>query len=367
MRIIHLIDTLLNQLAGPTLGLLRDLIHATASDDVQHHILAVGPPSLTEQLDAFQLPHELLPCRSGAKLAATWALKRWTSKNPSVDSAPHIVHAWSLAGAALAAKALPDTPLITTLSHLPPDVEAPVAHLATTSTHNKSRIWATTDALRDWAVNQGADPARVTVQAPIIDPLQLATDDRPTIRRRMGMPDGIAVALLADSPATADAMQGFGAVLLVEGTGLPIKLVAHPQSLGLNRALHIMNSLDRGRGLISTSLIDQPWEALPGCDLALHLSGTISLAWAMAAGLPIVSTGACGAGAWLTNHEAGIVAAGQKAGDIARQLMVLAEDSEKAGRLGANARQYALVHLAPHHTGAKILDLYQQASRAQLA
>ncbi|MHC4995395.1 MAG: glycosyltransferase [Planctomycetota bacterium] len=362
MRIYHLIDTLDGEPSGPTLGLLRDLIAAT-SDSLVHRVIALGPNHLIERLQSFGLPHhQHLPVSNRSGLSAWWSLRRWArleAQKPSDE--PAVTHAWSLRGAGLAEKAIPNPNLITTLAHIPTPFERHNDRWSRAWRQGGGRCWALSQALGQWAAQQGVAKSRIDTLGPIIDPTQFDTAHRDDVRRHMGITDGIAVALLGDTPEGTDAQQGFGAVMLVEGTGLPIKMVADSNCRGMDRALHIMTAQNRSRSIVPTALMDRPWQALLACDIGLHLGGTLGLAWAMAAGLPIVSTGACGAGQWLEHGESGLIPEGPKAGHIARQIMILTEDSKLARRLGDNARQAVQNGMIPEVGAASMLELYQRS------
>lgn len=382
MRTIHLIDNLDGETAGPTLGLLRDLITATTSAQVEHHILVLGPRSLCAKLEAVGVSvDEHLPCRGGhgshcgADISAWWALRRWIKGGglTNASDAQTIIHAWSLRGAGLAEALTGGNQMIVTLRS-PARTFGEGTEKCCPSRRlggrwmrawrgGQSVCWALSGEAADWATSLGVAPSRLETLGPVIDPQWMEGVDREAMRRKLGVTDSIAVALLGDAPAECDVMTAYSSLLLVEGAGLPIKLVVAQGGSGLDRALHVMRGQEHSRSIIVADEMDRPWEALAGCDLGLHLGGTISLGWAMAGGLGIVSTGKDGADAWIESGVSGMIVEDRPAGAAARQLMVLAEDKNLAAQLGAGAREVALREMANEDWGNRMLQIYQRVAQ----
>jgi glycosyltransferase involved in cell wall biosynthesis len=70
-----------------------------------------------------------------------------------------------------------------------------------------------------------------------------------------------------------------------------LRVLVHPQQHHRRRAQHLNDMLGLSDRVIQDPRIASPWSILAGCDAALAIGpsgGGPSLAWAMAAGLPIV-------------------------------------------------------------------------------
>ncbi len=103
--------------------------------------------------------------------------------------------------------------------------------------------------------------------------------------------DTLVVALIADTPRRADAMDGLTAIGLAAETGRAIRLLVHPQAHHLARAQRVADAMDRPDRLILDPRMTEPFEALADADAALALGdcGEQAVAWAMAHALPIVA------------------------------------------------------------------------------
>lgn len=106
------------------------------------------------------------------------------------------------------------------------------------------------------------------------------------------------VALLSDPPAEADAHDAIMAVgLCCEALAADpdrnsdLRVLIHPLQRHRRRAQRLAEGIGSPHRLIQDARIAMPWSVLPACDAALALGpsgGGASLAWAMAAGLPII-------------------------------------------------------------------------------
>lgn len=94
---------------------------------------------------------------------------------------------------------------------------------------------------------------------------------------------------------------------------------------------------------------------------SLHENAPLSIAEAMAAGLPVVASNRCGMPYMVRDGESGFLVDPNNPHDIARRLRQLLENAELRRSMGAKGREIALDRFHPAKVAARTREVYLQA------
>jgi len=296
MRVLHLIDTDQGRTCPTTLAMAGDLVRGAPF--VAQEVLLCGGYRLERAarlagLDAF----ERVGVPFGQPALGMPAVSRRIEDLESVGRFD-MIHCWSFSALRYADLAQKKTPKVLMLMY-PPRKRSEVQRLKrrdpaaftvlTTNAYAYERLLA-----------GGVSPKVVRFCFPSVDRAWVDESQRAVIREQWPIdPERTrVVALLSDPPAEADAYDAIMAVgLCCEALGADpkrhsdLRVLIHPLQHHRHRAQHLAEKIGSPGRLIQDARIATPWQVMPGCDAALALGpsgGGVSLAWAMAAGLPIV-------------------------------------------------------------------------------
>lgn len=375
MRIAHVIDTTCTDFAPTTVAMLADLIRAPS--DVFHEVVVMGPPNVCEGIlqsfDAADVPIVRAPPTRRFLQAQQL---RTTLATRSIDA----VHAWSIPGAALAGAAVPGRRCIVTVTHLPSPGR--VTWLMRHRLRRGNTIISTiSDPLRCALTRHGWPSDAIRLLQPGVNPAWVDDDRRDALRASWGVVDASTrvVLLMGDPPNRAEATEAGLCVGLAHETGRDIRLLVSPQARGTDRATRMAHEIDRAERIIVDDIADTPWVALAGCDAAMildggfaarrgvgasHLAGTtggtLSVLWAMAAGVPLIAEDTDRMRAFIDPQLSGCLTAPGSAKAVARQLCQWHDHPESARAWGDAARQMVLQRYASAPWVDSVLTMYNE-------
>lgn len=331
MRTCHLIETATLTDRPATAALLADFLQAVPEDQ-DHAVWTVGPHEAPEAAARLGLRVDY-----HANLGASTAVLR--SRALGGLTGFDCVHAWTYGASTMTTFLPPTVKRRLTLTHSPhPATMHPAAVRAQRRAPVESICVVDHIAadLNEHALDRGG---AVTVD-PLINRSRIDATTRRALRLRAGVAsdDTLLVVAMDEPPGRIDALTAMLAVGLIEATGRDVRLVIGPRARGLGRAIRVTEATDQRRCVIVMSEADEPWTIAPACDAALVTEPGLGSAWAMLAGLPVVSP--C-MGGGLVADETALLARNGRAGEFARTLRSLHDDRDRASRIGAAAAELA--------------------------
>ncbi|MCA9286838.1 MAG: glycosyltransferase, partial [Phycisphaerales bacterium] len=178
--------------------------------------------------------------------------------------------------------------------------------------------------------------------------------------------DTFVVGLLGEPVRWADARAATAVLSLVALAGHDLVLAVHPSAQRRFEAQRYAESLGIGHRIVLDEELAEPWRMVSGLDAGLLMSdettsarprrlgsplgillgggrprrpmtGTMSLLWAAAAGIPVVAEGTLAARAFVEEGITGFLVGSRDIYRAANRLVRLVEDRQLAGRVGAAA------------------------------
>jgi len=319
----------------------------------------------------------------------------------------NLLHCWSLTTLAMTMLAAPEVPRFLSLTSAPIDREqgrwlraicgmarAPITLLPVSS--SIKRAWA----------HVGVEPALMHVLRPGLDLARLDTAARDLRRREwaVGTPGVTVVLALAPSGRCVDARRA--ATILVCGllTGLDMAVVVPANAARRPTARMIARAAGVGDRLIFDARVEQPWEVLPGGDVALimgddtasatransesadtgwapahqalaaarslfgspsrvrpgQMLGVAPMLWAAAAGKPIIAEAGYAISEVIENGRTALVVKPGDNGAIVERLRELINDSHKNWSLRDAARSEAYSFFSCSRFAGSTVTVYEQ-------
>ncbi|MBI1373071.1 MAG: hypothetical protein GC159_10100 [Phycisphaera sp.] len=197
------------------------------------------------------------------------------------------------------------------------------------------------DSWRAATAQQRGDAERVVLIEPGVDTRRLVTGERDSSRMRWSVNDGRSVvAVLSDPPQQTDALLAMLSVGIARETGRAFHMLIHRGAVGLERAARVVKAAGRGELMSVRDEAAEPWRSLGGCDMALALGGGVHLAWALAAGVPVVAHYDA-AGTLLRHEDNALISDMGTAANLARMMCRLHDDPQLRQRLADAGRNSA--------------------------
>ena len=371
MRVLHLINQASAQATATTLNLL-----ATAMDKVagEHQVLLIGGEPLCLSAKAAGVPtFKAMGAPGGHALAALPRLRHWLGNNEQ----PDMVHCWSVGSLLLACLACRRVPRVLTLTLLPSPREIHLLRmLVAEAGAQKLSIVTTTAHIAREIMSKGVAPESVDVLRPGIDMGLIKADERDAIRQSWDL-DGekpFVVMLLSDPSIFSDAARG-SMILGLTQVGLsnpqrPVHLLLHPDQKNRLAALNPMRPLNCEHLIITDNRTAYPWQVLPGCDAVIALDDCragLSIAWAMAANVPIVGHATADICEWVEDHHSALLVAPDRDSSsqpslrhLAGKLMHVFTDAQLTYKLRDTARHEAFSFYSRTRFGNDLNTVYLQ-------
>ncbi|GMU84700.1 MAG: hypothetical protein AMXMBFR47_45690 [Planctomycetota bacterium] len=216
------------------------------------------------------------------------------------------------------------------------------------------------------AVGHGAAPGDIAVIRPWVDYARIRRDDRARVRAQLGLTDGDRAALLLP-PLCPElgTYESSWAALVVERVRPELKIIApggYPEASRLER---LADAVDRTRSLLVASETLELPELLVASDVALLAPPADCphrpIAWALAAGCPIVAT-ATHATCELLAHEVNARLCRECAPRfIARRLLEALEAPDAGRNLVAHGRRQAYALFSRQRMIEQYARVYENA------
>ena len=362
MRVLHLLDPTSD---WPALHAVATLVAAAPAE---HALAILGAPALTRLAEHLGLPFDRL-----SNPRSPHGLGRYLAHRP----APTVIHAWSLTAAHAAQQTRLAAPVVLTLWQRPANV----------NWLQRRKLGRTIDRSRVNLVASASLPAEYAATiAPLADPRIIplpVTTNRidPSARDRFRTdwgftPTTTAIACIADPARSADArMIGYQAGVL-SIAGRTTAAIVPPDARDIERARRFRgHHKDREWEIV---VEDRPlWEWLPACEVCvwsedpglrtgMRLMRTppsaIGLAWAAAAGIPIIAEDVPATRELLGDNAATFVTPGNRL-ELNRALLRIIDDTElRAERIAAGRR--AIAAFTPAIYISAMNSVYAQAATA---
>lgn len=184
--------------------------------------------------------------------------------------------------------------------------------------------------------------------------------------------DEVAIALLADPPAAADAVRFAFLVGLIHCAGIRVVAITRPGTRGSRRSARFVAGHSRRWGLIET---DHPLpNMLAAADIAVWdvgedgvpSSGPLSIRAAMAAGVPIAAAWRPMAARALGAAASDCLAASDTPQLVAGRMHALAQDATLRARVGEQCRRIAIESAQRDDFRRTLLALWQERANVPI-
>jgi glycosyltransferase involved in cell wall biosynthesis len=275
-----------------------------------------------------------------------------------------VVHAWSPRAAALAALAAPRRRRIATFM-AGPGSASDAALLRRLLEHRPMPVMlGSADAVRLWRALALPERSSAAI-APGVDPQAIDSGARAERRKRWGVDDGaFVIGLLAEPAGRGDARRAAEIAARLHLMDRRVRLIMHPSA---HRRLQAARWC-RDAGLASLLVFDddlaEPWRALAALDAAITtasdapslersgsrgmpwlsalgtarppaIASSAPIAWAMAAGVPVVAAASDSAREFIGDGADGFLVGAADINAACERLMRLYDDRPLAARIGA--------------------------------
>lgn len=424
MRVLHLIDAASAQASSTTLAMLADSLGRLG--DIEERVVLLGGGHLAEQA-------KLAGVMSGAggvmrigvplgrAIFGLRALPRELSRRG--EGAFDLIHCWSVGAMTLASLLFRAQPRVLTLTVQPTSQQVRWLRLITGEvgatakgtngngggSGSPAAILASSSTIRRDVLTGGVAEDVAHVLRPAIDMSRIAPASRGALREGWGIEPGddartMVVALPGDPPGAADAVWGMVAcrfaVETLRSDGIAVRLLVHPFQRRRLQARRMLRQLGDGGLLIDEPRVAQPWEVLPGCDLALAMSthgpvrvsgaearatgsqrpaskelaggylgagasaeaggGGLSLLWAMAANIPITGEATYGISEIVEDRHSALLAKPGQLRTLAHHIRQIITDKHLAWTLRDTARHEAYSYFSRTRYCASLRAVYEQ-------
>jgi hypothetical protein len=370
MPILHLLDQAAPQACPSTLALMRQSLDRLAAEQ---QVLLLGGAPLQRSADQAGIRRAArLGALGGQAVCALPAVRHHMRHGrlahlhlDQVD----LVHCWSIQTFTLAMLLWRQVPRVLTLTAAPSRRAARWLSTIVGEKSDLAVLLAASNQVKRALLLGGVPEAAVHVLRPGIDLGATNVKARPALRRRWHCEseDVKVVALLADPPHAADAVTAIRAVMLAAdayGDGQqPIRLLVCPDQQRRRSAERMLAGLKRKRWMVCEPQLAEPWNVLPGCDLALAVgpgAGGLSLLWAMAASVPIVGEASYRISEIVEDRHSALLAKPDRPWLLAHRIQQLIDDEQLAWRVKDAARSEVYSIYSPQRYRHCIQTVYEQ-------
>lgn len=226
------------------------------------------------------------------------------------------------------------------------------------------------------AASVGRGGLRMLDNIRLCEPPVISTPPAPAreeARAALGLhPDEVAIVLLADPPAAADAVRFAFLVGLIHCAGIRVVAITRPGTRGARRSARFVAGHSRRWGLIET---DHPLpHVLAAADIAVWdvgddgvpSSGPLSIRAAMAAGVPVAAAWRPMAARALGAAASDCLAASDTPQLVAGRMHALAQDAALRARVGEQCRAIAAEGAARDDFRRTLLALWQERANVPI-
>ena len=371
MRVLHLLDQAGWQTCPTTLTLMAQALGRLGTR--HQRVLLLGNAQLQHAAQQAGIDHPMrLGIPFGRGLLAWPALRRHVRRDRlaglDLDDLD-LVHCWSVATLTLAAVMWPRLPRALTLTRVPSRRAVHWLRVLCREAAGPTVLLANSATIRRALLTGGVPEQVVHVLRPGIDLGMVAHESRPALRRQWGLASDQVklIALLGDPPHAADALCAVRMIMLAADAypcaRQPIRLLACPDQARRLGAERLLGGLGRAHWIICEARLAQPWQVLPGCDLALALgphAGGLSLLWALAANVPVVGEATDAVGELVEDRHSALLAKPERITLLAHRVKQLIDDEQLAWRLKDAARNEVYSIFSRGHYCRSVQAVYDQ-------
>lgn len=365
MHVVHLLDQAATQFGGTTLAMMAQAL-AALDGKARQQVLLFGNAKLQQLAGVAGIDRPVrLSAPFGRAMFGWSAFRRYVHDNERID----LVHCWSIESLALATLALRRVPRVLTLSIRPSRRALRWLRVLCRQASSPVALLAASDAVRRALLAGGLPEPVVHVLYPGIDATMVTHELRAAVRNEWGIESDQTklLTLLCDPPHAADALVAAKALMLAadahENHRPSVRLLVHPDQAHLFVARRLLAGLGRRDWIICDRRAGCPWQVLPGCDVAiaagLH-AGAPSLAWAMAAGVPIVGEATRAVSEFVQDRHSALLVHPDTCKSLAHRITQLMDDNRLAERLGDTARSEAARIFSCDRYRSSIQAIYAQ-------
>jgi hypothetical protein len=368
MRILHLLDSAGPQACATTLALLSDSFGRLASHE--QSLLLLGGTSLLRAAESVGLKRDHTTRVQIVGVPHGQAVLGYTSARQRLRSVGKIdmVHCWSLGTLTLASMLLwrEKVRRVLTLT-AEPDARSKRWLRALISASGPVTILCTSATIRHALVSSGVPESCVRTLRPSIDLSRVAHAQRQALREKWKLPrpDTLVITPLSDPAPAADATlalwpAGLAAQTLTDGYDR-IRLLLHPRQANRLRARRTQRGMGRESFIIEDAGLDEPWNVLPGCDVAMACgptTGGLSVLWAMASNVPIVGEATYALSEVLEDRHSALLSKPGQPRLVAHRLRQLMDDQALAYNLRDTARREAFGYFSRQRYCEELGEMY---------
>lgn len=258
-----------------------------------------------------------------------------------------ILHAWGVQAAIVAEMAVPDGSVLVAVTLLDPSVALRNAHfLRTAREPRREPIVCASGTVRQWFVEQGIDSARCVVIRPGVDFSVIHQARSSDLRRRLGLNDRQTLVVTPEPVTpTGGHFAAFWMTAIRSFLEPDIRVALPGESREQRRLLRLARQIGMDHLVVSPPGEVRFEQLVAIADLAVavpteEMSGA-ALAWAMAAGVPILGTAVYSIAEMIVHDVNGLLFNPASAKQLATHLARALDDRDGLRRLAEVARGQA--------------------------
>ena len=336
MRLLHLVSPECNLERERGLPVLLEKIPRARAIQIVA-ALGGGPAS---RLRSYGLPVRRLSGPRPSHLACVPGLRQLHGRE-SIE----LVHAWDGLAGATARAAHPGLPVALSVDD-PADAARVGRWWRSSESRSPDALLCPTEIVRRRLIEYAVPPERVVVIRPGVDFGLINRVDRPGVRSRLRL-DGKGPVLVTPGPAADGAGQRevVWATALLQQMWPNIRVLLPGRSREQQRMIRFVRSFRQPQILVCTGDAYAGWELLCCADFCISGAqrdvSTTLLAWAMAAGVPIVAPAVHAITELIADHHNGLLCKTGLPRLLAARVMMMLDDAALARRLAETARGQA--------------------------
>lgn len=368
IRVLHLVDPGSPGAGACTLRLIAGAVERITS--IRQSVLVIGNGGHLRLAERCGLtPIGRVPAVAGRTTSARSAVLRAIESLEREHGRFQVIHAWSASACTLASLVSGDHHRVGTLAVGPLDGLETEAFGTMMAQHPMPLLTLGATVRHEYIV-AGLEPAHLFNLPPGIQFDVLPEDmdeERARLRKRWNLQPGqCAIGLLGEPVRWLDAKAAVAALSLVALSGHDMVLLMHPAAQRRAAAERYAESLGIGHRELLEEELAEPWTVAAGLDVALLLSdettvdrprplgsplgvllggnrplrpmtGTQSLLWCAAAGVPVIAEDTLAARAFIEEGITGFLVGRRDVYQAANRVIRLMEDEQLRGRVGAAA------------------------------
>lgn len=261
-----------------------------------------------------------------------------------------LVHCWSVGALSLAALFLRSIPRVVTLTVQPSERTVRWLRLLVRESPGPTVLLPISSTIKRVIVTGGAEASSVHVLRPGIDMGMIDPGRRDALRAawKVRSPNAKVIAVLGDCASSTDTLTLSLVMSMIchsgSMAGMEPHLVLHPDQTNRERMQKAVSRIGLAKRVILEPRLTQPWEVLPGCDVALALGRGgpgLSLLWAMAGNVPIVGEAVSAVSEIVEDRHSALLAQPDDPRSLAQRILMILSDPQLAWKLRDTARHEA--------------------------